>query len=112
MNTELEYLARALSEQETVVIVQTLSFAGQLLRRSIKYISDNADRYGMNKSAIMNGFRLPIDYLHPEDRDDFVSAILAAREEGTNYSYRARLVGDNGKLHTVDFRIIFLSIRD
>ena len=112
MNTELEYLARALSEQETVVIVQTLSFAGQLLRRSIKYISDNADRYGMNKSAIMNGFRLPIDYLHPEDRDDFVSAILAAREEGTNYSYRARLVGDNGKLHTVDFRIIFLSISE
>ncbi|MBQ6230210.1 MAG: hypothetical protein IJJ74_03730 [Eubacterium sp.] len=110
MNTELEYIIRALEEQQTVVIVQTVTFAGQLLRRSIKYISNNADRYGMNKSAIMNGFRLPIDYLHPEDREDFVSALMAAREAGTNYSYRARLVGDNGMLHTVDFRIIFLSI--
>lgn len=109
MGSEFDYVARALTEQGTVVLVQSLFFSGQLLRRSIKYISDNAGVIGMNKTAIMSGFRLPIDYVHPEDREEFVNTITVARESGVNFAYSLRIVGDDGKLRTVEFRVIFLS---
>ena len=109
MGSEFDYVARALTEQGTVVLVESLFFSGQLLRRSIKYISDNAGVIGMNKTAIMSGFRLPIDYVHPEDREEFVNTITVAMESGVNFAYTLRIVGDDGKLRTVEFRVIFLS---
>ena len=110
MNPELTYITRALTEQGTVVIVQSLTFSGQLLRRSIKYISDNVEVIGMNKTAIMSGFRLPVDYVHPEDREGFVNTIFAARDTGANFAYSLRIVGDNGQLYTVEIKVIFLSV--
>ena len=112
MSSEFDYIARALSEQGTVVIVQRFSFAGQLLRRSIKYVSDNAEMIGMNKSAIMSGLRLPVDYVHPQDREAFTETIVAARESGVDFSYSLRMVGDNGKLYNVEARVIFLSVSE
>ena len=109
MGSEFDYVARALTEQGTVVLVESLFFSGQLLRRSIKYVSDNAGVIGMNKTAIMSGFRLPIDYVHPEDREEFVNTITVAMESGVNFAYTLRIVGDDGKLRTVEFRVIFLS---
>lgn len=109
MGSEFDYIARALTEQGTVVIVQSLFFSGQLLRRSIRYISDNAGVVGINKKTIMSGFRLPIDYVHPEDREAFVSAIMAAKESGANFAYGLRIVGDDGQLHNVEFKVIFIS---
>ena len=67
MNSEYGYISHALNKEKLVVIVQKISFSGFSIRRKIEFVSDNADLFGMNTSAMKNGLRLPVDYRQEQE---------------------------------------------
>lgn len=109
MGSEYDYLSHALQRQKLVVIVQKISFSEFAMRRRIEYVSDNADILGMNVNAMKNGFRLPVDYIHPDDREDFENALRMSIESGADFNYYCRIVGDDGKLYNVDIAVSLIS---
>ena len=109
MNSEYGYISHALNKEKLVVIVQKISFSGFSIRRKIEFVSDNADLFGMNTSAMKNGLRLPVDYIHPEDRDDFENALHMATKSGSDFIYCCRVVGDDGKIYKVEIDVSFIS---
>ena len=73
-------------------------------RTKLEYISENVQQFGMNLASLKGGFRLPKDYIHPEDRNGFIDAVSIASETKSSFTYRVRLAGDDGVIRDVDVR--------
>lgn len=93
-NSENMHLNRAISKMKNVVLVKSYR-AG---KRSLDYISPNAGILGMNVDALLNGYRLTEDYIHPSDRDMVIDTIYQAVANGvTDYTQSYRMVRDDGR---------------
>ena len=102
MDRTLDYLTRALETMRSCVVVMKYTKDAPVTRTKLDYISDNVQQLGMNLASLRGGFRLPKDYIHPEDRNGFVDAVSMAAETKTNFTCRVRLVGDDGVIRNVD----------
>ena len=102
MNRTLDYLTRALEKTKSCVVVMKYTRDEPVTRTKLDYISENVQQLGMNLASLRGGFRLPKDYIHPDDRDGFIDAVSMAASTKTNFTYRVRLVGDDGVIRNVD----------
>ena len=102
MDRTLDYLVRALERTKSCVVVMKYTKDEPVTRTKLDFISDNVKQLGMNLASLQGGFRLPKDYIHPEDREGFIDAVSMAAETKTNFTYRVRLVGDDGVIRNVD----------
>ena len=102
MDRTLDYLTRALERTKSCVVVMKYTKDAPVTRTKLDYISENVQQLGMNLASLRGGFRLPKDYIHPEDRNGFIDALSMAAEKKTNFTYRVRLVGDDGVIRNVD----------
>ena len=112
MNTERDYLYLAAERTGCVVMVRRFDSAEKIRRSKIEYLSENADIFGMNIKTFRKGYRLPEDYIHPEDRAGFADAMRRAFISGNDFPYELRLIGDDGVLHRVNMDVIFLKNQD
>ena len=93
-NRERNYLNNAISKMKSVVLVKSYKHG----RRILRYISPNAEMVGMNVEALMKGYRLTEDYIHPDDRDEVIDTIYQAVDSGiTDYVQEYRMVRDDGR---------------
>lgn len=102
MDRTKEYLVRALECTKSCVVVMKYTKDAPVTRTKLDYISENVQQMGMNLDSLRGGFRLPKDYIHPEDRNGFIDAVSMASETKTNFTCRVRLVGDDGIVRNVD----------
>ncbi len=102
MDRSMDYLVRALERTKSCVVVMKYTKDEPVTRTKLDYISENVQQLGMNLSSLRGGFRLPKDYIHPEDRNGFLEAVSVAAETKTNFTFRVRLVGDDGVIRNVD----------
>ncbi len=98
------YLEHALEMCKCCVVVMKYTKNEPVSRTKLEYVSENVQQLGMNLSSLKGGFRLPKDYIHPEDRDGFIEAVSIASENRSSFTYHVRLVGDDGVLRHVDIR--------
>ena len=84
MNTERDYLYLAVEKAGCVVMVRHFDSAEKIRRSKIEYISDNVERIGMNIQTVKKGYRLPEDYIHPDDREGS-TIILPFRSRTVEY---------------------------
>ena len=103
-NKKSNYLERALEMTKCCVVVMKYTKNEPVSRTKLEYVSENVQQLGMNLASLKGGFRLPKDYIHPEDRDGFIDAVSIASENQSSFTYRVRLVGDDGVLRNVDIR--------
>ncbi len=106
------YLTQALELTSSCVVVMKYTQNEPVSRTKLEYISDNVKQLGMNLASLQGGFRLPKDYIHPEDRGGFIDAVSIASETHTDFNYRVRLVGDDGILRNVDIRSRYMDYDD
>ena len=104
------YLGRALEMTNSCVVVMKYTLNEPVSRTKLEYISDNVQQLGMNLKSLQGGFRLPKDYIHPEDREGFIDAVSIAAKDHTNFTYRVRLVGDDGVVRNVDIRSEYMDL--
>ena len=98
-SSENEYLSNAMFKMKSVVIVKSFH-AG---KRTLKYISPNAVKLGMNVEALRQGNKLTEDYIHPEDRDGVLESVYQAVANGiSDYVQTCRMVRDDGKIIWVE----------
>ena len=112
MNTERDYLYLAVEKAGCVVMVRHFDSAEKIRRSKIEYLSDNVGRLGMNIQTVKNGYRLPEDYIHPDDREGFADAMARAFKLGNDFSYELRVIGDDGVLRRINMDVIFLKTED
>ena len=100
MASESRYLLRALERSGYVIVVITRKRSSE--ETTLDYVSPNAETLGMNVGLLAKGLKLPIDYVHPEDRKDVSDMFGKAIEDDvTDYVHNHRLVGDNGRVYNV-----------
>ena len=93
-NSENMYLSQAVDKMKSVVVVKSYHEGNRIL----KYVSPNAGILGINAEALMKGYKLTEDYIHPKDRDTVIDTIYQAVANGvTDYEHSYRLVRDDGK---------------
>lgn len=93
-NHENAYLSRAVEKMKSVVVVKSYHKGERIL----KYVSPNAGMIGMNAEALMKGYKLTEDYVHPSDRDMVIDTVYLSVANGvTDYEQCYRLVRDDGK---------------
>ena len=93
-NSENMYLSQAVDKMKSVVVVKSYHEGNRIL----KYVSPNAGILGINAEALMKGYKLTEDYIHPKDRDAVIDTIYQAVANGvTDYEHSYRLVRDDGK---------------
>ncbi len=102
MDRTKNYLVRALEMSNSCVVVMKYTKDEPVTRTKLEYISENVKQLGMNLDSLKGGFRLPKDYIHPEDRNGFIDAVSIAAEKHTDFTYRVRLVGDDAVIRNVD----------
>lgn len=93
-NSENTYLSHAIFKMKSVVLIKSYKEG----KRSLKYISPNAEMVGMNVEALVKGYKLTEDYIHPDDRDKVIDTIYQAVASGvTDYEHVYRMVRDDGR---------------
>lgn len=93
-NSENTYLGNAVDKMKSVVLVKSYHEG----KRTLKYVSPNAGIIGMNAEALLNGYKLTEDYIHPADRDMVIDTVYQAVANGvTDYMNIYRLVRDDGE---------------
>ena len=112
MDRTKSYLARALEKTKSCVVVMKYTKDEPVTRTKLEYISENVKQLGMNLESLKGGFRLPKDYIHPEDRNGFIDSVSLAAETKTNFTYRVRLVGDDGVIRNVDVTSDYMDYDD
>ncbi len=112
MSSERDYLYLAIEKTGCVVMVRQFDSIERVRRSKIEYLSDNVGILGLNYKTINKGYRLPEDYIHPDDREAFADAMLRAFRTGTDFSYEVRLIGDDGKLRTINMDIMFIGMSE
>ncbi len=108
MVSEIDYLYAALEKAGFAVMVRQFDSPKKVRRSKLLYLSDNIETLGMNVKNIVKGYRLPEDYIHPEDRDSFAEAMKLGFRSGNDFSDEVRVIGDDNKLRKVNMDIIFL----
>lgn len=108
MVSEIDYLYAALEKTGFAVMVRQFDSPKKVRRSKLLYLSDNIETLGMNVKNIVKGYRLPEDYIHPEDRDSFAEAMKLGFRSGNDFSDEVRVIGDDNKLRKVNMDIIFL----
>ncbi len=112
MQIENEYLLRALYKSKSFIIVKRFKVDSSGEKSKLEYISPNADIFGLNPDTLKQGYRLLEDYVHPEDRNDFVEAIHMSYAQKNDFSCETRLVGDDGKIRWVNVEICLSEVND
>ena len=112
MSSERDYLYLAIEKTGCVVMVRQFDNIERVRRSKIEYLSDNVGILGLNYKTINKGYRLPEDYIHPDDREGFADAMLRAFRSGTDFSYEVRVIGDDGKLRKINMDIMFIEMRE
>lgn len=108
-NRERNYLHMAIAKMKSVVLVKSYK-EGQ---RKLRYISPNAEMVGMNGDALVKGYKLTEDYIHPEDRDHVIDSIYQAVDNGiTDYVQEYRMVRDDGRIIWVENDVTVTRISD
>lgn len=108
-NRERNYLHMAIAKMKSVVLVKSYK-AG---KRKLRYISPNAEMVGMNEEALVKGYKLTEDYIHPEDRDNVIDSIYQAVDNGiTDYVQEYRMVRDDGRIIWVENDVTVSRISD
>lgn len=108
-NRERNYLHMAIAKMKSVVLVKSYK-QGQ---RKLRYISPNAEMVGMNVEALMKGYKLTEDYIHPEDRDSVIDSIYQAVDNGTtDYIQEYRMVRDDRRIIWVENDVTVSRISD
>ncbi len=102
MKDETKFLLKALEKERCYIIVVDYLRDETLSHSKLEYITDNVTLLGMNLKAIKEGFRLPKDYIHPDDRETFVEALKMAAEKHMGFSYGLKICGDDGVIRKVD----------
>ncbi len=102
MKDETKFLLKALEKERCYIIVVDYLRDETLSHSKLEYITDNVTLLGMNLKAIREGFRLPKDYIHPDDRDLFVEALKMAADKHMDFSYELKICGDDGVIRKVD----------
>ena len=108
MVTENDYLYAAIEKAGLAVMVRQFDSPKKVRRSKLLYLSDNIEMLGMNVKNIVKGYRLPEDYIHPEDRESFAEAMKLGFRSGNDFSDELRVIGDDNKLRKVNMDIIFL----
>ena len=108
MITERDYLYLAIEKAGCVVMVRHFDSAEKIRRSKIEYMSGNVGKLGMNMETVRKGYRLPEDYIHPDDREGFADAMARAFRLGNDFSYELRVIGDDGVLRRINMDVIFL----
>ena len=108
MKTERDYLYLAVEKTGCIIMVRQFDSPEKVRRSRMVYISDNAGILGLNVNTIKNGYRLPEDYIHPEDREPFADAMRRAFMTVNDFSYELRVIGDDGVLRKINMDVIFL----
>jgi|GEM_PF-1045435 len=109
---ENEYLIRAMEKHGLVVIVRSYSESDISGRRKIEYVSESTDIVGINRNMLLMGYKLPMDYVHPEDRETFSEMLSENLPTRTDFTYPARLIGDDGNVRNVIFDILYIDEAD
>jgi len=112
MDKEAEYLIKAVEEANCSIVVMQYTKNVSISRTKVVYISKNTEKLGLNMNAIRNGIRLPKDYIHPEDRPEFLDAVSVSQEVQKDFSNTLRVVGDDGTIHYVDVKAIYIDVDD
>lgn len=108
-NSENAYLSNAITKMKNVLIVKSY----QAGKRTLRYISPNANFIGMNADALRKGYKLTEDYIHPEDRDNVLDAVYQAIANSVaNYVQVYRMVRDDGKQIWVESEVMINRISD
>ncbi len=100
VDNERKYLLKAIEKSGYVIVV----LAGDGVHTEVKldYISPNASKLGINVDLLYQGLKLPIDYVHPEDRSDVQQTCIRAIAEGLkDYVHLHRMVGDDGTVYNI-----------
>lgn len=98
-NRERNYLHLAIAKMKSVVLVKSYKEG----KRKLRYISPNAEMVGMNVDALVKGYKLTEDYIHPDDRDNVIDTIYQAVDNGvTDYTQEYRMVRDDGRIIWVE----------
>ncbi|MBR6171997.1 MAG: PAS domain-containing protein [Eubacterium sp.] len=108
MDRVRNYLKQALEMTRSCVVVMKYTLNEPVSRTKLEFVSDNVQQLGMNLASLQGGFRLPKDYIHPEDRNGFIDAVSLAAETRTDFTYHVRLVGDDGVVRPVDIRSLYM----
>jgi len=106
VDNEKNYLYRAIEKAGVVVIVKRLmkAYNGKV---RIDYISDNADYFGLNTRAVLDGYRLLEDYVHPDDREKLKYEVAVARANRMDYTCEFRFVDDGGRMRPLILDAMF-----
>lgn len=108
-NRERNYLNLTISKMKSVVLVKTYKEN----KRTLRYISPNANMVGMDTEKLVKKYKLTEDYIHPEDRDGVVDGIYSAIENGvTDYTTMYRMISDEGKQIWVENVVTISHIAD
>ncbi len=102
MKDETKFLLKALEKERCYIIVVDYLRDETLSHSKLEYITDNVELLGMNLKAIKDGFKLPKDYIHPDDREMFAEALKMATDKHMGFSYELKICGDNGTVRKVD----------
>ena len=108
MVTETDYLYAALEKAGIAIMVRQFDSPKKARRSKILYLSDNIEMLGLNSRNIAKGYRLPEDYIHPDDRESFAEAMKLGFRSGNDFSDEVRVIGDDNNLRKVDLDIMFL----
>ncbi len=107
-NMEESYLLNAINETKCVIVVKKFIISGDIRRSRLEYVSPNAELLGINVGALKKGYRLLRDYIHPDNREEFMDSILLTRNAGKVLTYVLRMVGDDGEVHSVNITMMLL----
>ncbi len=108
MVTETDYLYAALEKAGIAIMVRQFDSPKKARRSKILYLSDNIEMLGLNSRNIAKGYRLPEDYIHPDDRESFAEAMKLGFRSGNDFSDEVRVIGDDNNLRKVNMDIMFL----
>lgn len=112
MDQEKSYMLTALERTGCVVMVCSYELLPQEKKQKLIYLSPNAQTLGMKKESLTRGFRLPMDYVYPEDRQDFRDALDMVFRNLDTFSYQLRIAGEDQELRVVDVDVVPSAVSD
>ncbi len=109
MIDEKKFLLDILDEAGYTVMLRRFYMVNHRPERTkVEYISPNSGIIGSKANVILEGLRLPEDFIHPEDRQKLAESSIQARMTGEKVKNTIRMIADDTKLITVEFTSVFV----